>query len=464
MNILNIIFGPIGPVLSLLVLMMVLLVSWLDYARSNNYHVIILGDFNIDKISHSSYSPRHFKLTRLLTSHYFVDHQAHFLSTNSPDNTYFYNGGASRLDYIWSSPGFPTPGLFSHVMPCPDLSDRPFTDHYALITMKFSLEVNSRLHLDSAISSPYADFDFSRFSLDKLWHTLKRIILGAAIEYLPTKTVSNTYRHSYPPDLTKLIAINKFLDKLLFRLTTSRPYRPSQLTQLILALPRHLKDLVNLIPDYVIPPMLHAFISTTCFLRSQKSLVSAYLSVRFAQHASESIEYYTALRDDHFSSSPGTFIDSALSANRRSIILDQVLVVLDSKPTLLTDPTDIKQAAVAHFQSVVSPPLTQYTSRFSFSARWQKAYTPLVDVSASLYDSVLSSISLQEWSNIISSMPNNKASDPNKKDKDGNYALEFSLLLANSCLLRGDIPADWREAVVYPIPKPHEFDAQLKNT
>ncbi|CAB4413040.1 unnamed protein product [Rhizophagus irregularis] len=459
------------------------LTSWLDYARSHNYHVIILEDFNIDEISHSSYSPRHFRLTRLLTSRYFINHQSHFLSSSNPDNTYFHNGGASRLDYIWSSLGFPAPALFSHVTPCPDLSDRPFTDHHALITVfdfisclailaksrlkqkkegrviftynsanedqwtNFSSEVNSRLYLDFNISGPYADFDFSRLSLDKLWHTLKRIILGAAIEHLPKKTVSNTFRHSYPLDLTKLIAINKFLDKLLFRLTTSRPSRPTQLQQLISALPRHLKDLTTLIPDFIIPAYstspLSAFKS---FLRSQKSLVSAYLSVRFAQYTSESIEYYTALRDDYFSSSPGTFIDSALSVEQRSIVLDRVLVVLDSKPTLLTDPTDIKQTAVAHFQSVT-----------------------LVDVSASLYNPVLSPISLQEWSDVISSMPNNKASGPSKisyemlKHLSGD-ALEFSLLLANSCLSRGDIPADWREAVVYPIPKPHDFDAQLKNT
>ncbi|CAB4407435.1 unnamed protein product [Rhizophagus irregularis] len=480
--------------------------SWLDYARSHNYHVIILGDFNIDKISHSSYSPRHFKLTRLLTSRYFIDHQSHFLSSTNLDNTYFHNGGASRLDYIWSSPGFPAPALFSHVAPCPDLLNRPFTDHHALITIfdfssclatlaksrlkqkkegriiftynsaneeqwtNFSFEVNSRLYLDFNISGPYADFDFSRLSLDKLWHTLKRIILGAAIEYLPKKTVSNTFRHSYPPDLTKLIAVNKFLDKLLFRLTTSRSSRPTQLQQLISALPRHLKDLTTLIPDFTVPVYstspLSAFKS---FLRSQKSLVSAYLSVRFAQYTSESIEYYTALRDDYFSSSPGTFIESALSVEQRSIVLDRVLVVLDLKPTLLTDLTDIKQAVVAHFQSVVSPPLTQYTSRFSFPARWQKVYTSLVDVSASLYNPVLSPISLQEWSDVISSMPNNKASGPSKISYEmlkhlSGEALEFSLLLANSCLSRGDIPADWREAVVYPIPKPHDFDAQLKNT
>ncbi|EXX50516.1 hypothetical protein RirG_270080 [Rhizophagus irregularis DAOM 197198w] len=208
-----------------------------------------------------------------------------------PDNTYFYDSGASCLDYIWSSPGFPAPGLFSQVVPCPEISDRPFTDHHTLITVfdfstclavlakshlkqkkegrvvftynsttkahwtAFSSDVSSRLQLNINISGPYMEFDFSRLSLDKLWHTLKRIILGAAIKHLPKKNVSNTYRHSYPPDLTKLIAVNKFLDKLLFRLTTTRPSRPTQLLQMLLALPRRLKDLANLILDYVIPFM-----------------------------------------------------------------------------------------------------------------------------------------------------------------------------------------------------------------
>ncbi|PKK64032.1 hypothetical protein RhiirC2_788060 [Rhizophagus irregularis] len=92
------------------------------------------------------------------------------------------------------------------------------------------------------------------------------------------------------------------------------------------------------------------------------------------------------------------------------------------------------------------------------------AYTPLPNVSASLYDPVLAPITLQEWSGVISSMPNNKASGLSKilyemlKHLSGE-ALDFSLLLANTCLSRGEIPADWREAVVYPIPKPHDFNA-----
>ncbi|GET54245.1 hypothetical protein RIR_jg31937.t1 [Rhizophagus irregularis DAOM 181602=DAOM 197198] len=99
------------------------LLSWLDHARANNYFVIILGDFNIDEVAHSNYSSNHFKLLRLLSSRFFTDHQAHS-SVNGPDPTFFHDNGSSRLDYIWSSPGFPAPGLFSQVIACPHLLDR----------------------------------------------------------------------------------------------------------------------------------------------------------------------------------------------------------------------------------------------------------------------------------------------------------------------------------------------------
>ncbi|PKY58537.1 hypothetical protein RhiirA4_480519, partial [Rhizophagus irregularis] len=421
------------------------LLSWLDHARSNNYHVIILGDFNIDEIAHSTYSHNHFRLLCLLSSRYFNDHQARSSLMTGPDPTFYYTNGSSRLDYIWSSPGFPALGVFTQVVTCPFLFDRPFTDHRVLITT----------------------FDFSSY---RLWHALKAAIFNSAVQTLPHQHVSNTHRYSYSSELTKLIAINKSLDRFLYRLTTHRPNRPTQISQMTAALPSHLANLASLLPDYSVPVYSTTPLSGfKSFLRSQKNLVSAFLSTKFAQQLTDSVEYYTALRDEHFSDSPGKFIDSALSVEKRSIVLDRVLVVLNSQPTLLTDPSDIKQAAIAHFQSVVSPPLVHYSSPASFPPRWQKAYTPLLTVSASLYDPVLAPITLQEWSDIISSMPNNKASGPSKisyemlKHLSGD-TLEFSLLLANTCLSRGDIPADWREAVVYPIPKPHDFDAQLKNT
>ncbi|PKY35875.1 hypothetical protein RhiirB3_396463, partial [Rhizophagus irregularis] len=51
-----------------------------------------------------------------------------------PSPTFYHPNGSSRLDYIWSSPGFPAPGLFSQVETCPKLNDNQFTDHRVLIT------------------------------------------------------------------------------------------------------------------------------------------------------------------------------------------------------------------------------------------------------------------------------------------------------------------------------------------
>ncbi|EXX63293.1 hypothetical protein RirG_153620 [Rhizophagus irregularis DAOM 197198w] len=75
----------------------------------------------------------------------------------------------------------------------------------------FTTEVDDslRVYLDKQY---HTNFDFSSLSLDRMWHALKAAILSAAIETLPFQKVSNTHRHSYSPELTKLIAINKFLD------------------------------------------------------------------------------------------------------------------------------------------------------------------------------------------------------------------------------------------------------------
>ncbi|PKB92721.1 hypothetical protein RhiirA5_443642, partial [Rhizophagus irregularis] len=206
-----------------------------------------------------------------------------------------------------------------------------------------------------------------------------------------------------------LIAINKFLDRLLFKLTTSRLSCLAQISQMINSLPTQLTLLKSLLKNYTIP--IYSTTSLPAFIK---------------------------------------FLP--LSVEHRSIVLDRVLVVIDSKPTLLTDPSNIKQAAIKHFQSVVTPPLVQYSSTNSFPPRWQRAYTPLSDIDSSLYNSVMSPILEDEWKSTLNSMPSNKASGPSKisyemlKHLTGE-AFNLSLILANAYLNQGDIPADWREAL-----------------
>ncbi|PKY36769.1 hypothetical protein RhiirB3_460145, partial [Rhizophagus irregularis] len=89
----------------------------------------ILGDFNADETSHSHLPQHHLKILRSLSSQYFTDHQSHISSISGPSPTFYHHNGSSRLDYIWSFPGFPAPGLFSQVETCPKLNDNQFTDH-----------------------------------------------------------------------------------------------------------------------------------------------------------------------------------------------------------------------------------------------------------------------------------------------------------------------------------------------
>ncbi|PKY57186.1 hypothetical protein RhiirA4_478085 [Rhizophagus irregularis] len=78
-------------------------------------------------------------------------------------------------------------------------------------------------------------------------------------------------------------------------------------------------------------------------------------------------------------------------------------------------------------------------------------------------------ISISELCEVISLSPTHKAPGPSSIPYEWfkvlpDTALEFLCELMNRCLDSSDIPEDWRLASIAPIPKPHEFDALLKNT
>ncbi|EXX64874.1 hypothetical protein RirG_138700 [Rhizophagus irregularis DAOM 197198w] len=76
---------------------------------------------------------------------------------------------------------------------------------------------------------------------------------------------------------------------------------------------------------------------------------------------------------------------------------------------------------------------------------------------------------LDEWLSTVSSTPNGKASGPSMITYEmlkhlGTRTSALLLILIQACLSKADIPDLWRQAMVFPIPKPHEWKCQLKNT
>ncbi|GBC00803.1 hypothetical protein RclHR1_03980019 [Rhizophagus clarus] len=78
-------------------------------------------------------------------------------------------------------------------------------------------------------------------------------------------------------------------------------------------------------------------------------------------------------------------------------------------------------------------------------------------------------ITIEEWRKVIIDLPKEKASGPSKIFNEllqhmGPNMFKFTLQLANLCLTTGDIPAEWRDALLYPISKTMEWEHQLTKT
>src|SRR3954454_19867227 len=76
---------------------------------------------------------------------------------------------------------------------------------------------------------------------------------------------------------------------------------------------------------------------------------------------------------------------------------------------------------------------------------------------------------LDEWKQVISNLPNGKAAGPsgisNEMLKHLGNVMHIKLWeLVKIILVVNEIPNDWREAVIYPIPKPSEWECDLNKT
>ncbi|GBB90681.1 hypothetical protein RclHR1_17710003 [Rhizophagus clarus] len=174
-------------------------------------------------------------------------------------------------------------------------------------------------------------------------------------------------------------------------------------------------------------------------------------------------------RDIDFNTDISSFINSALSHSHRRIVLDRIFIDHPTALRLLTDPVDISDAVVNHFQHAVPIKSTPPLHISALPERWQSVYSPMDSISLAIYDSLLSPATLEEWLGTISSMPNGKAPGSSLITYEmlkhlGPATNALLLILIRECFASADIPDLWHQAMVFPIPKPHEWHCQLQNT
>ena len=160
-------------------------------------------------------------------------------------------------------------------------------------------------------------------------------------------------------------------------------------------------------------------------------------------------------------------INSILERHCRRVTIDRVLItnIDDNSQTLVTDQNEIKVHVNAHFQQVAGGAQPRQT----LASRWAAQYSPIARINEQWYDRIMDPPSIDEWSNIVSHLANGKAPGPSGVSNEmikhvGPKMSKAIWQLVRLCCIYQDIPKGWREATVYPIPKPMDWESNLNKT
>ncbi|GET00061.1 hypothetical protein GLOIN_2v1770668 [Rhizophagus clarus] len=263
---------------------------------------------------------------------------------------------------------------------------------------------------------------FASWHINRMCEYLHSTIIAGANAILPARTVGNDHTPKLPKDLETLLQHYRFLNHVLhsIRLLRKHPHTFSsshdRKWSIYLVRLNHIYCLYKSIfsPIPVLPITL-SFCRTDNFqqifatLSHTSKLLRGLHLLKEKEFQDFSIKSHIESRDHNFDTDISSFINSALSRSRRRIILDRIFIDHPTAPQLLTDPKNISDAVVDHFQNTITIKSTPPAHILALPDRWRSEYSPMDSVSPNIYSSLLSHPSLEEWLATVASMPNGKA-------------------------------------------------------
>src|SRR5271170_473615 len=495
------------------------LIALMEKARREKFSVIIMGDLNVDYDDYLSHRlntnftvrSKKYGLVHYLTQNNYIDNCVRHLSGAVPTYTQFtsHSPMASRLDYIWySDPFLATHTLHTHLR---DTQDFYNSDHYlltasVLLHNLISLPTQAKVKQNSQqrivfltkhialsqwelFSSKMDDHllwfvnsrNLNPLSLDHQWHSLKSAMLNAAKDVLPKKKVRRSAHPTYPEHITLALSHMHTVSKINRRL--SKAVHSTISPQLFLLWPTlhgQLLDILSLYKievSFTLSDSLSHFSSLTSLqsllvqYRAIKKLLCERINFMLKEHSIVQIEVFAKDRYSNYLLEKKLFISSALGRVKRFITLDKLIVRNSSTKVsqLITDPAAIQLAANDHFQNFVPIRSYSFDRLNELPAIWQEQYQPLPQIDETVYADLMNPVTQEEWSTVIRTLPKQKAAGPSQLTYEmfahlGPMCLTKTLHLLDLCLDYANIPAEWREATVFPIPKPVDWEFQLQNT
>src|SRR3990170_473844 len=489
------------------------LIEHIQTALNNNFRIIVMGDFNVnpDKPKNETKYKRQYQIIQNLKNLCFFDlfDTIYDINEHSPHNTWFNHSGSleSRIDMIWCSNN-----LINGLISCDSVCAESYTsDHKILISFfdkaelfgnkstsslkrqrifktKFSYdemdnekwtvfgaETDKLLNKEPSKNKYNEQYNFKTTDLNHLWQIIRTAIISAAKEHIPNHKSYAQDKRFMPYALSVIYNSIKKINKIYHKFHNSRitsNLLPSDEEWL-----KYKSYIQEVISDEDLSPcaLPHSITSTNVkHIKNrihsllQTLITKAKVTQRHEDH--EQMKRYINKRCKDFSDNPKIMISSLLERKKRIINLDRVMIQnAQNRQELLTDPEDVKTATIDHFQNIAGSTNHSVDINNPEWLKWKQDYKPIDDINSNFYDHLMDSPSNSEWYNVIHQLPNNKASSISGISNEmlnhiGQSTFHYLWLLVCACLKLNDISQQWKQAYVYPIPKPKEWRYELVNT
>jgi exonuclease III/ribonuclease HI len=474
-------------------------------AKRSSSDVIFLGDLNTNSIkldelvSQGRSIPWKFNLLMKLKSYSFVDTFSLFNDSTIP--SWSRNTSKSRIDFIWASDSITADILFSDMF-TPSIYS---TDHKCVITyfIKDKFFLNDSLAKGRKHGCKVKRFHYSRMN-DKLWseygeetdnYMVKHHDAFAANSYISSRRMNTMWDsirtgilaaadlvipHSFAPGKEKtlkpksLVSINhhlRFLSQIILKITTKKFLEGRSISHFTWH-NFYLNKVLVLCKDLVIDSQnldtldfIDDFIHVRNIVRGLFRSTYVLCKIEEDKYKSESMKNYVEKRCDDLLSNQKSMITSILERKKKSIVLDRVIVKRGNIIELITDPDLVNKETILHFQTVAGG----INESKQLNDRWQAQYSPKSDIREKWYECIMLPPTMEEWSSVIKSLPLHKATGPSGISNEmlrhvGPIMADAIHQLICVCLRINDIPQQWREATIYPIPKPMDWECDLNKT
>ncbi|CAB4437700.1 unnamed protein product [Rhizophagus irregularis] len=335
------------------------------------------------------------------------------------------SGQLSRLDYLWTSPiscftlWSPCDGHFRYFLALIIMLLIGFFDFLAIEIMRAPsyLKQRSRYRtvynchaalpdqkvlftseVDVGLKTAQATDTY--INLNRMWHRFKTAPFNCGTTAFPKQVISLNKTKKTPVELQPYQHISHKLDHYIRSL--SRHFTISELYG----------SWNRFYPSFC--PLFHELFSDLQRHSSASATVNfCETQLEFDHYKHDAMKSAIAERNANFYEDKGKFIRSSLNREKRSIVLDRVLVTdIPGSPQLLIAPDDIHAAAIKHFQNIVGPSRSPFKSLNELPERWKNRYTPLSEIDPDIYQLGDAPIDASELRAVINNSPSRKAPGP----------------------------------------------------